>query len=136
MINTVVAARIHLQMLQNTQHECLKPIVLSNYQGYLTSEETYRAPGTFHCLGACMSLSATGRNIVPQKSWTLTWKTYNACLSRQLGHANSMVLHTRSLVTISNSSSGVSNTHFETVLAPEMYIVWVNTCRGSIIHII
>ena len=51
----------------------------------------HKSAWLLHCLRECNSLSGTGRYIVTQEPWSLPWKSYDTCLSRQLGRVNSIV---------------------------------------------
>lgn len=53
--------------------------------------EKHKVTWMFHCLRVCIGLSGTGRHLVPQAPWTLTWKICNTCLSRQEVQASPMV---------------------------------------------
>jgi hypothetical protein len=50
-----------------------------------------------HCLREYISLSTTGKHFVLQEPWTLTLKSNDTCLSRQLGQANLMIPVTKEM---------------------------------------
>ena len=63
-------------------YNCL--VKLPSFLDYLGQTEKHKGLNS-SLPQKCISPAGTGRHIVPQEPWTVTWKTYVACLSRQLG---------------------------------------------------
>ena len=60
--------------------------------------EKHKMTWVFNCLRKCVVLLETRKYIVLQELWSLTWKTYDTRLSRQLGQANSMIPYRNTLL--------------------------------------
>lgn len=54
-------------------------------------EKTHKAAWMFHCLRKGIIAQEPKDMLYPKEPGTVTWKTYDACLSAQLGQANPMV---------------------------------------------
>ena len=66
---------------------CQDTVTFASHTGATKLMSKTNCPVKPACL---LDHSGTGRHIVCPRSLTLTWKTYDTCLSKQLGQANSV----------------------------------------------